>query len=148
MAQTTAERQVKLLNAYQAGEQWAVEWARSAIGRFDILSWSWGEVRLRWTPDEKQLLPDGIMFGGHIAAVADHAGFFGAATVLTEDDEWFRTTRLETNYFRPLTADETEIAVRVTNSAKSLIHVEADILTSDNKLAVRAYIIQQRVRAG
>ena len=145
MSKETSKRYAEMLSTYQAGVGPSVAWARRVVGHFDILSWKWGEAQVRWTPDEKHLLPDGVMFGGHLAAVADHMGFVGVATVMTDDNEGFRTTQLQTNYFRPVTAAPTLINIRVGNMARTLIHVDVDIMTPDDKLAVRSLVIQNRI---
>lgn len=99
---------------------------------------------MRWEIDDRFIMPDGVMFGGHIASVADHVAGLTAMTVLREDGERFRTSRLETNYFRPLKQPAARIEGRVTNASRSLIHIEADFLNGEDKLAARIYATQMR----
>lgn len=148
MSRTTSERHTDILNGYKAGGSRFNDWSREKLGEFDLLEWSWGHISIRWDIDDRFIMPDGVMFGGHIASVADHVAGLAAMTVLTDNRERFRTSRLETNFFRPLTAPVATIEGRVTNASASLIHVEADILNRDDKLAARIYAVQMRRMTG
>ena len=145
MSNITSERHTELLDSYQNGTSIFKKWASEHLGDVELLEWSWGKVQLRWTIDDRFIMPDGVMFGGHIASVADHLVALGAMTVLSQDEERFRTSRLETNFFRPLMKCEAKVEVRVTNVARRLIHVEADVLNDEGKLAVRVHAVQVRV---
>ncbi len=144
----TSQRHTELLNGYQAGTSPFHQWAAEKLGAFALTRWAWGAIAMRWDIDDRFVMPDGVMFGGHIAAVADHVAGLAAMTVLTESDERFRTSRLETNFFRPLGMPLAAIEGRVTNASRSLIHVEADILNAQGKLAVRIYAVQVRRLTG
>lgn len=144
MTQTTSERHTDILNGYKSGGSRFNEWSREMLGDFTLLSWSWGALLMRWDIDGRFIMPDGVMFGGHIASVADHVAGLAAMTVLADNKERFRTSRLETNYFRPLTAPVAMIEARVTNASKTLIHVEADFRNGEDKLAVRVNAVQVR----
>ncbi len=148
MTRTTSERHTDILNGYKAGGSRFNEWSREKLGDFTLLRWEWGALSMRWDIDERFIMPDGVMFGGHIASVADHVAGLAAMTVLTGDRERFRTSRLETNYFRPLTAPLALIEARVTNASKTLIHVEADFTDRHEKRAVRVNAVQVRRLTG
>jgi acyl-coenzyme A thioesterase PaaI-like protein len=148
MTRTTSERHTDILNGYKAGGSRFNEWSREKLGDFTLTEWSWGVIKMRWDIDDRFLMPDGVMFGGHIASVADHVAGLAAMTVLTANEERFRTSRLETNYFRPLTAPLAIIEGRVTNASKTLIHVEADFLNAEEKLAARINAVQVRRMTG
>ncbi len=148
MTRTTSDRHTDILNGYKAGGSRFSEWAEEHLGSFMLTHWEWGEVQLQWDIDDRFVMPDGVMFGGHIASVADHVVGLAAMTVLTQDIERFRTSRLETNYFRPLTMPLATIEARVTNASKTLIHVEADFHNADEKLAVRVAAVQVRRMTG
>ena len=148
MTRETSERHTDILNGYKAGGSRFNEWASEKLGAFSLLSWEWGAIKMRWDIDERFVMPDGVMFGGHIASVADHVAGLTAMTVLTEEKERFRTSRLETNYFRPLMMPVAHIDGRVTNASKSLIHIEADFYNKDEKLAVRIAAVQVRRMTG
>lgn len=148
MTRTTSDRHTDILNGYKSGGSRFNIWAEEKLGRLVLTAWEWGEIKIRWDIDDRFVMPDGVMFGGHIASVADHVAGLTAMTVLIEDKERFRTSRLETNYFRPLTAPVALIEGRVTNASKSLIHVEADFYNEDDKLAVRVAAVQVRRMTG
>ncbi|MAW80063.1 MAG: hypothetical protein CMI63_07475 [Parvularcula sp.] len=148
MTFTTSERHTDILNGYKAGGSRFNDWAQEKLGHFVLTDWSWGRIAMRWDIDDRFIMPDGVMFGGHVASVADHVAGLTAMTVLTDNRERFRTSRLETNYFRPLTAPLARIEGRVTNASASLIHVEADFLNGDEKLAARIYAVQVRRMTG
>lgn len=144
----TSERHTDILNGYKDGGSRFNDWAEEKLGLLSLTGWAWGEVAMRWDIDERFVMPDGVMFGGHIASVADHVAGLAAMTVLTDSRERFRTSRLETNYFRPLTMPLATIEGRVANASKTLIHVEADFLNADEKLAVRINAVQVRRMTG
>lgn len=97
-----------------------------------------------WEIDDRFVMPDGVMFGGHVASVADHVAGLTAMTALEENDDRFRTSRLETNYFRPVMKPKATIEARIVNTSKSLIHVEADFFNAEGKLAVRIAAVQMK----
>jgi len=148
MTRTTSERHSDILNGYKAGGSRFNDWAEEKLGAFILTDWQWGATTIRWEIDDRFVMPDGVMFGGHIASVADHVAGLTAMTVLTVNEERFRTSRLETNYFRPLMMPLAVIEGRVTNASKSLIHVEADFYNADEKLAVRVNAVQVRRMTG
>ncbi|MEL6507352.1 MAG: PaaI family thioesterase [Pseudomonadota bacterium] len=141
---TTSARHTAILNSYRDGESAFGDWVKENLGDITLTRWSWGEVHLRWILTKNFIMPDGVMFGGHIAAVADHFVALGAMSVLTHDNERFRTSRLETNFFRPLKEPYADIAVRVTNASKTLIHLEAQFINEAGQLAAMAQAVQVR----
>ena len=148
MTRTTSERHTDILNGYKAGGSRFNEWSREKLGDFTLTEWGWGRIKMRWDIDDRFLMPDGVMFGGHIASVADHVGSLTSMTALTANEERFRTSRLETGFSRPLTAPLAVIDGRVVNASKTLIHVEADFLNAEEKLAVRISAVQVRRMTG
>lgn len=140
----TSERHTDILNGYKAGGSRFNEWAREKLGELNLTSWSWGRLSMVWEIDGRFVMPDGVMFGGHVASVADHVAGLLTMTVLEDNAERFRTSRLETSFFRPVMAPLVKIEGRVVNASKTLIHVEADFLTPEDKLAVRIAAIQVR----
>ena len=87
------------------------------------------------------------MFGGHVASVADHVAGLVTMTVLDDSADRFRTSHLETNYFRPIMKPSARIEARVVNASKTLAHVEADFFKAEEKLAVRMSAVQVRRKA-
>jgi len=137
MTAKTSERHAGILDGYKSGDSRFNKWCEEKLGTIRLTHWEWGRLSMVWEIDERFLMPDGVMFGGHIASVADHVAGLAAMTVLEANEDRFRTSRLETNYFRPLTKPKAMIEARVVNASKSLIHVEADFTNAAGKLAVR-----------
>lgn len=148
MTAKTSVRHTDILNGYKAGGSRFNDWAEARLGKLALHHWEWGAIKMRWDIDDRFLMPDGVMFGGHIASVADHVAGLLAMTVLAGDDERFRTSHLETDYFRPLTAPHATIDGRVVNASKTLIHVEADFYNAEDKLAARLAALQVRRMTG
>lgn len=148
MMRQTSERHSEILNNYQSGQSRHYEWAHSALGDIELLRWDYGEVDFRWKIDGRFVMPDGVMFGGHIASVGDHVASFVTFTVLSENNQRFRTSRLDTNFFRPMSTDEVKIEARVTNVSTRLIHVEADFIDPNDKLLARICALEVRGQKG
>ncbi|MEX0644386.1 MAG: PaaI family thioesterase [Parvularculaceae bacterium] len=147
-AQTTSARHTDILNGYKSGASRFNEWSSKALGDLKLNSWSWGRLAMLWTIDDRWVMPDGVMFGGHVASVGDHVAGLISMTVLDDPADRFRTSHLETNFFRPIMKPSSRIEARVVNVSKSLIHVEADFLNAEEKLAVRMSAVQVRRKAG
>lgn len=143
----TSARHSGILDGYKRGDTRFNEWAEKHLGTFRLTHWEWGRLSLDWEIDDRFVMPDGVMFGGHVASVADHVAGLAAMSVLEEENDRFRTSRLETNFFRPIMRPRASIEARVVNTSKSLIHVEADFLNGDGKLAARVCALQMK-RAG
>lgn len=146
MTQATSPRHTEILNAYQAGESRFYLWAKEHFADLKLLSWSRGRTSMHWTIGDQFVMPDGVVFGGHVAAVADHVAGLLTMTTLDDSADRFRTSRLETNFFRPLMKPSSTIEGRVVNASKTLIHVEADFFNAEGKLAARIVAVQARRR--
>lgn len=144
MTDVTSARHREILDGYKAGRSRFVDWARAGLGDIALLDWSWGRLSMLWTLDDRFVMPDGVVFGGHVAAVADHIAGLAAMTVLAASEERIRTSRLETTFFRPVMKPTVAIEGRVVNASKTLIHVEADFLNAAGKLAARIDAVQVR----
>ncbi len=140
----TSDRHTEILDGYKRGGSRFNEWAEKHLGVFRLTHWEWGRLSMVWEIDDRFVMPDGVMFGGHVSSVADHIAGLAAMTVLEAEGDRFRTSRLETNYFRPVMKPTAAIEARIVNVSKSLIHVEADFLTGEGKLAVRANAVQMK----
>jgi uncharacterized protein (TIGR00369 family) len=148
MTRKTSARHTDILNGYKSGGSRFNEWVEKSLGSFTLTHWEWGALHFVWDIDDRFIMPDGVMFGGHIASVGDHIAALAAMSVLVDERERFRTSRLETNYFRPLTAPRATIDAKVTNASKNLIHIEADIKNAEEKLAARINAVQIRRMTG
>ena len=148
MSRRTSERHAGILNAYQAMDGPFYRWAADKIGDIRITHWEYGRVSMEWLIDDRMVMPDGVMFGGHVASAADHFVGLVSMSVLEESDERFRTSRLETSFFRPVKRPRVAVEARITNVSRTLIHAEADVFTPEGKPAVRISAVQVRRRAG
>ncbi len=140
----TSARHSEILDGYKRGDSRFNKWSEEKLGSFRLVDWAWGRLSMVWEIDDRFVMPDGVMFGGHIASVADHVAGLVAMTVLEAEEERFRTSRLETSFFRPLTKPRATIEAKVVNASKSLIHVEADFMNAEGKLAARIAAVQMR----
>ena len=138
----TSERHTGLLNDFAAGTSMFHVWAKGALANLVLDEWSYGRLAMTWRVDERFIMPDGIMFGGHIAAVADVIASLAAYTVLEENDDRFRTSQLETSFFRPITKVDHKVEAIVSNVSRSLIHLEATVFTPGAKPAVKIGAVQ------
>jgi uncharacterized protein (TIGR00369 family) len=145
---TTSERHAGILDGYKRGDTRFNAWAEEKLGNFRLNDWAWGRLSIVWEIDDRFVMPDGVMFGGHVAAVADHIAGLVTMSVLEANEDRFRTARLETNFFRPVMKPKALIEARVVNVSQSLIHVEADFLNSEGKLAARIDATQVKRREG
>lgn len=143
----TSPRHTEILNGYQAGASRFNDWSREALGDLRLISWVFGRINMVWHIDDRFIMPDGVMFGGHIAAVADHVAGLTTMSALDDSADRFRTSRLETNFFRPIMKPIARIEGRAVNVSKTLIHAEADFFNAEEKLAVRISATQVRRRA-
>ncbi|MEO0398623.1 MAG: hotdog domain-containing protein [Pseudomonadota bacterium] len=146
-ARATSERHAGILNDYKNETSPFFDWVRDRLGDVRLDDWDWGQANFSWTIDDRYIVGDGFTFGGHIAAVADHVAAVVAMTALSDVDDRFRTGRLDTQFFRPVTKPSARIEARVVNISRSLVNVEADFFTAKNKLAVRIAATQVRTRA-
>lgn len=140
----TSARHTEILDGYKRGDSRFNKWSEEKLGIFRLTHWEWGKLSIVWEIDDRFVMPDGVMFGGHVASVADHVAGLTAMTALEENDDRFRTSRLETNYFRPVMKPKATIEARIVNTSKSLIHVEADFFNAEGKLAVRIAAVQMK----
>ena len=148
MVRVTSERHAAILDGYQRGDSRFNQWAEEKLGRLLLTDWAWGRISMRWEIDDRFVMPDGVMFGGHVAAVADHVAGLVTMTALEANEDRFRTSRLETSFFPPVMKPLAIIEGRVVNASKTLIHVEADFLNTEGKLAARIAATQARRTAG
>ena len=98
---------------------------------------SYGRVVYEWPNDGSRDIEDERVFGGWIAALADHIVSMTMASAL-EDGEWFTTTELTTRMFRPMQGGIIRIEGRLVNRGRTTGFVEADFFQENGKLAARA----------
>jgi uncharacterized protein (TIGR00369 family) len=100
-------------------------------------AWGEGWARKRWAPEAGLLASDGTLFGGYIAALADQMLTFAAMTV-APDDQHFRTSNLQVQFFKVTSAQPLDLEARVLAHTKRLISVEADFRRADGALIAKA----------
>lgn len=110
-----------------------------------ITRWEEGRVWLDWEVDPAFFHPGDALFGGYLAALADHALGFPVWTVLGED-EGMTTSNLQVSFFRPVPAGRLHIESRVVNRGRTMVHVEALFTRDDGKLAAVATATQVIVK--
>jgi len=115
----------------------AIRTTRLSEGLVGSLRWEPGRITRRWTLGTWAHNPDGTVFGGLIAALADQATSFAAFTVLG-DDEASRTASLQVDYFRPVVGSHVTVEARIVNQSRRLIHTETEIMRADGKIAAHA----------
>src|SRR5262245_2993019 len=100
--------------------------------------WERGRVWARWEVEDDFLIPlAGTLFGGYIAALADHLLACAVFTVL-EENESFSTAELQTHFFRPIREGVLEIEARVVTRGTRSAYCEARLTDSGGKLVARA----------
>jgi uncharacterized protein (TIGR00369 family) len=97
----------------------------------------WTEIKIN--PD--LLNPQGALFGGYIAAVADE--LLGLAVLSTlEDDESVATSSSTMHYFRPMRAGSVEIEALVIHRGSRSAVSEVFFYTQGRKLAAKGSATQ------
>ncbi|MEM6415116.1 MAG: PaaI family thioesterase [Pseudomonadota bacterium] len=144
----TSERHTLILNTYKEGAFEFFEWVKDRLGGIHLKDWSWGHAAFHWDIDDRYVIRDDFVFGGHVASIGDHVLATTAMTVLADSKDRFKTSRLETQFFRPVRKPSVQINARVINLSRSMINVEADYINDEGKLAVRVSATQSRTYAG
>lgn len=138
----TSPRHTELLDQMRAGEGGYADWARAKFGDVRLTEWRYGHVKLAWEIPEDWLMFDGVMFGGHVASMADHVLSLVSLSALHDPAERFRTSQLQVQFFRPLMKPNATLEGRLVNRSQRFIHVEADFLNAEGKLAARVSAVQ------
>ncbi|MEW5733803.1 MAG: PaaI family thioesterase [Thermodesulfobacteriota bacterium] len=112
-----------------------------ALGLPPLSGWEAGKVYLTYKVAPEMLNPAGSLFGGYLAALADHAVALTIMTVLGPD-EMFTTSDLRVSFFRPVLEGSLTITGRVVHRGRNMAHVEADFVRADAKPAARATATQ------
>lgn len=115
----------------------AIRTTRLGEGLVGSLEWKPGRISRRWTLGPWACNPDGTVFGGLIAALADQSTSFAAFTILG-DDEASRTASLQVDYFRPVVGAYVTVDARIVNRSRRLVHTETEIVRADGKVAAHA----------
>ena len=144
---TTSERHTEILNAIRDGvEKDIKEGVMHHLSLTGLDEWEYGRAAVAWEIDPRFRNYDGSLFGGYIAAMADRIFALATFTVLHHNDERFRTTQLQTQFWRPVFGDRLRAEGRVINRSARLIHLEADFHDEHDKVCARATAVQMIVK--
>ena len=108
--------------------------------------WERGRVTLTWPVDERFLNERGVLFGGFLAALSDHALGLVTMSVLDEG-EAFVTSDLRTSFFRPVKEGTLAIEAQVVHRSRNMVHAEVVSAGQDGKLVVKATATQVILRS-
>ena len=103
--------------------------------------WEPGRVWCRLKVDPDLIQPQGDLFGGYIAVVADEMLGMATASVLV-DGEVFTTSDSHVHYFRPTSGGELNIEASIIHKGRSSAYVEATFTNSDGELVAKASATQ------
>jgi uncharacterized protein (TIGR00369 family) len=110
----------------------------------DLDAWSSGEVKTHWQVDPAFVASGGSLFGGYIASLVDQVLSHAAYTVLPEA-AFFRTIRLDVEFYLPIKQGVLDIRGTVSHQAKSRLHCDVSF-EQDGKRMAQATGIQQIVQ--
>lgn len=98
---------------------------------------SFGHVKYEWDNDGSRDISTGRVFGGWIAALADHIVSMTMASALY-DGEWFTTMELTTRMFRPMEQGLITINGNLISRGRTTGFVEANFTDQRNRLIAKA----------
>ena len=126
----------EILERSVAGTDDAPHLAALRLPRID--QWERGQVWATWPVEREFLTPAvGSLFGGYVAALADHLLAFAVFTVL-DDDESFATSEIHVHFLRAVREGTLELQARVVSRSKRSAYCELSIFDSDGQLVARA----------
>jgi uncharacterized protein (TIGR00369 family) len=104
-------------------------------GRMD--SFGEGFLNVHWDVDPLYANPDGSIYGGWIAAMADNLLYLASTTVM-KDGEEASTSDLQLIFMRPIKEGRIRIEARVAERSRSTILCDCMFYLPDGRLAARA----------
>jgi uncharacterized protein (TIGR00369 family) len=107
----------------------------------NLSGWEPGRVWGEWDLDPELCNPDGALFGGYLAALADATAGHAVATTLY-DNEGFATADLHVSYHRPVRGGRLRFEGVVVNRGRQVVHVEVRFTSQDGGLAATARAIE------
>ncbi|EFM59846.1 Hypothetical protein BIBO2_1239 [Brucella sp. BO2] len=96
-----------------------------------------GTIRIAFHPDERMLNPRGTVQGGIVAAMLDDT-MVPALYALTGGQYLASTIDLNVSFIRPVQPGRVIAEGRVVNRGRSVVFMEAELLSEDGKLLARA----------
>lgn len=103
--------------------------------------WEQGRVWTTWSVDADLTTPMGPVFGGYLAALADHVMACALFTVL-EDHEIFSTSDLHVTFLHPIRSGRIGIEALVTNKGERAASCETRFSNASERLLARATATQ------
>ena len=108
--------------------------------------WERGRVTSTWPVDERFFNERGVLFGGFLAALSDHA--LGLVTISVLDSgEAFATSDLRTSFYRPVRGGTLAIEAQVVHRSRNMVHAEVVLAGEDGKLVAKATATQVILRS-
>ena len=104
-------------------------------GRMD--SFGEGFLNVHWDVDPLYANPDGSIYGGWIAAMADNLLYLVASTVFKEGEN-ASTSDLQLIFMRPIKQGRIRIEARVVERSRSSVLCDCAFYLPDGRLAARA----------
>lgn len=104
-------------------------------GRMD--SFGEGFLNVHWDVDPLYANPDGSIYGGWIAAMADNLLYLVASTVFKEGEN-ASTSDLQLIFMRPVKEGRIRIEARVVERSRSAVLCDCSFYLPDGRLAARA----------
>lgn len=135
-----------------SGEDWSVNWREMLDGTVrgsfqhpalqrlalpNFSGWEPGRVWGEWDFDPEICNPDGALFGGYLAALADATAGHAVATTL-DDSEGFATADLHISYHRPVRGGRLRFEGVVVHRGRQVEHVEVRFTSQDGGLVATA----------
>jgi uncharacterized protein (TIGR00369 family) len=109
---------------------------RLALPNFS--GWESGRVWGDWDFDPDICNPDGTLFGGYLAALADATAGHAMATTLG-NEEGFATADLHVSYHRPVRGGRLRFEGVVLSRGRQIGHVEVQFTSQDGDLVATAH---------
>jgi len=103
--------------------------------------WAPGRVWATWPVEDDFVTPVGPLFGGYLAALADHLMANALFTVL-EDHEVFSTTDLHTSFLRAVRGGVVRVEATVVSRGRRTAFCDAEFRNGAGELVARASATQ------
>ena len=108
--------------------------------------WKRGRVTSTWPVDARFINERGVLFGGFLAALSDHAMGMVTMSVL-ETGETFATSDLRVSFFKPVTEGTLAIEARMVHRSHNMVHTEVVLARENGQLIAKASATQAILRS-
>ena len=107
--------------------------------------WERGRVTSTWPVDARFFNERGVVFGGFLAALSDHALGMVTMSVL-ETGESFATSDLRVSFFKSVKGGTLAIEAHVVHRSRNMVHAEVVLAREDGQLVAKATATQAILR--